>query len=171
MINIDTENFIMISCLVILVGINIYNLFYRQRRRKKKYRVYGQSSSSNTQYYLDKHTQASDKRFSLIEDRLDKLEIDTTFLKDYTIKKQIASSSKDTKNLNLDKSEDISSSLVDLLKEKENKKGFTNEELDEEIKRKVCQHIFKNPTLLKDQRDKAYKRLYSKVRYNKKQNK
>jgi hypothetical protein len=171
-------NYLTALILFLLFAILIFQtyLFKDNQRRKKKRRerdLYGEntnyknvnnaSSKANFQT-IQEFKRKCDHDIQKIHDRLDKLEIDTTFLKDFNVKKDFKSEDKNFAEVL--PTENISSELVDLLKSKSTTL-FSNAELDEEIRNYVCKNIFKNKDILKKNRDKAYKRLYSRTKYKK----
>ena len=156
-----TEN-IGLLCLMMLltiVLIQLYKAYLHGKKTKKKTAYYESKSLGTTQKIrlLD-----LEKR---LNDRLDKVEVDIAYIKNFTIKseEEVVMTTRPMKI----EAEEFKSPLLDLIKFNPRplipprKKLFTAKEIDSEIRRKRGQILRSISTKeYKMEYDKAYKRLY-----------
>ena len=103
------------------------------------------------------------KALGMSNDRLDKLEVDVTFIKDFTIKKKASQLRKNIKG-SLDQKE---TQKPKKKARKQKKRMFTDEEIDKEIRAELGTILFLSPQQMKIQQTKAYRRLWYKANKNK----
>jgi len=103
------------------------------------------------------------KALAISNDRLDKLEVDVTFIKDFTIKKKASQLRKNIKG-SLDQKE---TQKPKKKARKQKKRMFTDMEIDKEIRAELGTILFLSPQQMKIQQTKAYRRLWYKANKNK----
>ena len=103
------------------------------------------------------------KALGKLNDRLDKLEVDVTFMKDFTIKKKASQLRKNIK----DNLEHKQTQKPKKKARKQKKRMFTDEEIDQEVRAELGTILFLSPQQMKTQQTKAYRRLWYKSNKNK----
>ena len=160
-----TNHPLLIITLLLLLGILVYYFQRKSELKRKREKFYGGKPHSKSNRRLENE---------VIKNRIDKLEVDVTFIKDFTIKEK-ANPSTDKSTPITDKAE-IKSPLVNLIKDKgemSTKRMFSDEQIVKEMKRKLLENGYAKLTH-KDyslQWNKAYKRLWARKNYISNKNK
>ena len=106
------------------------------------------------------------KALAISNDRLDKLEVDVTFIKDFTIKKKASQLRKNIKE-SLDNKQNKKTFKPKKKPRKQKKRMFNDKEKDQEIRAELGTILFLSPQQMKTQQTKAYRRLWYKANKNK----
>ncbi len=160
----------LITICVLLISNIFYALQYYKRKRRKRmgysakehYNVTSATSKAN--YHTIKAIETKcDNAFESIQNRLDKLEVDTAYIKNFTIKSEGVNNQStiipDPNQVNK-KSLFFSKSII---KEKTKKsKLFSEKEIDTELRSHLGEILFLTPSEYKEEYQKAYRRLYYK---------
>ena len=145
--------------MIIVVAILFIGMIVMRYQRQKE---------RNRDYYSGKKPRSSSRRYLEIEtinNRLDKIEVDVAYLKDFTIKQEVKGSPKPSTPI--DNKVEIKSELVNLLKKEKKSKKFTDKMLIAEIERKCPNPAYTlSPNEYKKEYKKAYQRLWARKKYN-----
>ena len=178
-LGLNIETLLAISFISIVV-IQLYKAYLVRKKNKRRYRYEQERNTSITNQNLKMY--AIEKS---ITDRIDKMEVDIAYIKNFSIKADSFNNPQKIKDMKLEemfeKPDDFKSPLVELLKEDIQdvsmpkykkvfnprplipfrKRLFTDAEIDEEIRNKKGL-ILSNITAkdYKSEYDRAYKRLY-----------
>jgi len=161
---------------LIIIALLISNIFYfrkeYKRKRRKKY-SYGNkehynvtNATSKANYQTFKAIERRlDTEISRIIDRIDKLEVDTAYIKNFTIKSDTSKSDSeiipDPKKVK-EPLMFFSKSLKDSKVRKS--KLFSEKEIDKELRSHLGDILFLTPSEYKEEYQKAYRRLYYKTK-------
>ena len=158
------ENPMIYLPILLLIFSNLYfaTKYFKRKRRKRIMRVYGESTENRIDNLEDTITKA----LATTIDRLDKLEVDVTFMKDFTIKKKASQLTENIKD-SLDHKGNQKPLEPKKKPRKEKKRMFTDKEIDQEIRAELGTILFLSPQLMKTQQTKAYRRLWYKANKNK----
>lgn len=169
---------------LIIIALLISNIFYvrkeYKRKRRKKY-SYGNkehynvtNATSKANYQTFKAIERRlDTQISRIIDRIDKLEVDTAYIENFTIKQEETTTSiipnpKDVKNEPLGWNKLLKGQRNKSTKGKKQSKLFSNEQIDLEMRKVIGDVLFLSPSDYTKEYKKAYSRLYYKSKKNKK---
>jgi hypothetical protein len=143
-----------IIIITLFIGMIIVRFQYQQKRKKE--RDYGGKSNSNkSRRYLEIET---------LKNRLDKLEVDVAYMKDFTIKKEAKEVIESTP---IDKKVELKSDLVNLIKKEKKTMQFSDKIIKAEIERKCADNVYTmNDKQYKHEYKKAYQRLWARKKYN-----
>ena len=159
-----------IAIVVLVISNTFYARKYYKRKRRKRmgygakehYNVTSATSKANYHTIRSIETNLNNK-METIENRLDKLEVDVAYIKNFTIKAD-----------NVNKESTIIPDPSDLqkkplffskaIKPKKHKisKLFTEKEIDSEMRSQLGEILFLTPSEHKEEYQKAYRRLYYK---------
>tara|TARA_R110002167_G_scaffold70465_3_gene198793 strand:- start:7471 stop:8004 length:534 start_codon:yes stop_codon:yes gene_type:complete len=161
----------LITIAVLLISNTFYAIQYYKRKRRKRmeylrmkehYNVTSATSKAN--YHTIRAIETKwHNAFESIENRLDKLEVDSAYIKNFTIKSEDL---KKESKIIPDPTEIEKKPLFfsNALKNKKHKssKLFTEKEIDTEIRIHLGEILFLTPSEHKEEYHKAYGRLYYK---------
>ena len=144
-----------IIIITLFIGMIIVRFQYQQKRKKE--RDYGGKSNSNkARRYLEIET---------LKNRLDKIEVDVAYMKDFTIKKEAKEVIESTP---IDKKVELKSDLINLIKKEKKSTQFSDKTIKAEIERKCPNYVYNlTPIEYKKEYKKAYNRLWARKKYNK----
>ena len=164
------ENIFYFFFIVIFIS-NIYfiNKYLKRKRRKRsrytneKYNL--NSATSKANYHNIKSVENKLKtQLEKVENRLDKIEVDISYIKNFTIKTEI----EEPATIIPDPSDVVKKPLFfsNSIKPISHKKSklFSEKEIDTELRNHLGEILFLTPSEYKDEYQKAYRRLYYKTK-------
>ena len=145
---------VLVTLFIVMVVIH-----FQQTNKKRKEKHYKGHRHSSSRRYLEIET---------LSNRIDKLEVDVAYIKDFTIKKKVKEMKPNNKpSTPIDKKAEIKSELINLLKKEKKSKKFSDKTLMAEIERKCPNTAY---TLTAEQYKKEYKKAYQRLWARKKYN-
>ena len=164
-------NEILFIAIVVLVISNTFyaRKYYKRKRRKRMgysaketYNVTTATSKANYHTIRSIETNLNNKLES-IENRLDKLEVDVAYIKNFTIKADVVNKEStiipDPSDL---QKKPLFFSKAIKPKKRKTSKLFSEKEIDSEMRSQLGEILFLTPSEHKEEYQKAYRRLYYK---------